>query len=800
MFVLQDVKYGIRTMVKQPAFSAVAVATLALGIGANTAIFSVVNALLLSPLPYPNPQQLVMVWEKRSREGVNDNPVSPRDFLDWRARNQVFESMAAEIDTTLDLSWNNEPERLEAGNVSPSFFDVLGMRPALGRTFLPEEEQAGRDHVVILSDSLWRRRFAADPSILGTPIQLSGVSYEVIGVLPPDFRFSHDQLQLWFPLNTSTRMMQTRVNHFLNVYARLKPGVTIEQARSEMDQLGEQMMQEFPGENNGHSAYVIPLHEQLVGGLRKSLMLLFGAVGLVLLIACANVANLMLVRAAVRHKEIAIRYALGARRSRIIRHFLTESMLLSAIGGGAGALLAMWGVEGLTLFVPKGLLSLSQSKLDLRTLGFTLAVSLVTGLLFGLASALTVSKPDLNKALKEGVRDSSVSRTRLRDVFIIAQIAIALVLLSGAGLLVRSFLKIESVQPGFNPENVLTAQVTLPSVRYREPKNAASFFEELLRRVSALPEVEAAGATMLLPLAGGDARTGIAIEGRDAEPGEPTRAHPRLVTPGYFEAMQMGLVNGRWINDRDNKDAPLVVMINQIAADRYWPRIDPVGKRLRLGGTDQWREIVGVVRNVKYWGLSNPVNPEMYLPYAQAPRWDMTLVARTRSNPEAIAGEMRDQLAQMDKDLPLSNVRTMEQIIDRSVESPRSYTILVSVFAGMALLLASVGVYGMMSYSVAQRTRELGVRIALGARPRDVQRLVLTYGATLTLIGIGLGFAGAMFLTRFVSSLLYQVEPRDPLTFGAVAFILGVVALVACELPARRATKVDPMVALRGIE
>jgi putative ABC transport system permease protein len=777
----------------------VAVLTLALGIGANTTIFSVVNALLLRPLPYTQPDRLVMVWEKRIREGVTNNVVSPADFIDWRQRNQVFESMAAQTEQSFDLSGIDEPIRLYAGVVSSEFFDVLGVQPQIGRAFLPEEEQAGRHLVAVLTHSLWQERFGADPGVVGRKIQLSGETYDIIGVLPPSFRFSNPDLEIWCPINFSRQSMQSRTNHTLFVYARMKPGLTVEEARASMDQLGEQMMAEHPQESNGHSAHVIGLHEQLTGDIRLQLFFLFAAVGMVLLIACANVANLLLVRAAGRQKEMAIRTALGAGRWRIARQLLTESMVLAVLGGISGVLISLWGVYLLQKFLPAGLLSLNEAKLDLWTLAFTMSVSLLTGFLFGLTAMIQSSRPNVNEILKAGGRGLVIQRSGLRNAIVVSEIALTLILLACTGLLVRSFLKMRSVKPGFNQDNVLTAKISLPGARYKDHKQVLVFYDELLKRVRELPGVETASAAALIPLGGGDSRMGFGIEGRDSNPDLPTRAHIRVAASDYFTAMQMRLVEGRWFTERDTLDSPTVVLINETAARRYWPGDDPVGKRVRFAQDPpgQWREVIGIVGDIRYWGLSKDVNPEMYFPHAQVPRWDMQLVARTTVEPSSLAAGIREQLRQMDKDVPLAEPRTMERVVDESVESPRSYMLLVMVFAVIAVLLSAVGVYGVISSSVAQRTNEIGIRVALGAQRRDVVRMVVLQGLKLTSVGVGIGLVGAWGLTRLISSFLYQVQPTDTLTFVVVAVLLVLVALFACQLPARRATKVDPVIALR---
>ncbi len=796
----QDVRFALRRLLKKPGFTAAAVITLALGIGANTAIFSVVSAVLLRPLPYPEPDRLVMVWEKRIREGVNDNAVSPADFRDWKARNQVFEKIAALNEITLDLSWENEPELIAAGQVSASFFDALGVKPMLGRGFSAEEEQAVRNRVVVMNHSLWQRRFGADRSVIGRMISLSGASFEVVGVLPPSFRFPNEELELWIPFDLSSQGMQSRLNHFLSVFARLKPGITLQQAQAEMERVGAQLIQEYPQENDNHTAFVIPLREQLVGDIRRPLLILFAAVGLVLAVACANVANLQLIRAAARRKEIAIRAALGAGRRRIARQLLTESMLLAVMGGAAGTMLALWGMGAIRALMPQGILHLTAAQLDLRVLGFTLVISLAAGALSGLGALLQASRLNLNDMLREGGRGAGGAHQRARSVVVVAEIALAIVLLIGAGLMIRSLWKLQLVTPGFDPQNALTAQISLPSARYREPQQIAIFFQQLIEKVRALPGVNAAGAISILPLSGGASRTSIAIEGRpemtDILPQARPRIHPRVVTPDYFQAMGIRLIGGRLLTTQDGSAAPLVALINQTAAQRYWPGQNPLGHRVQIGGGGQWREVVGIVGDVRHQGLDKDVNPEVYFSWAQSPQRNGTLVVQG-INVSSLAPAIRSQAQELDKQLPLSNIRTLEDIVERSIAAPRSYTLLLALFAGIALTLAAVGIYGVMAYSVAQRTHEIGVRVALGAQTSDALKLVLKQGMRLALIGALIGLIASWALTRMMKSLLYTVSATDPLTYILISLLLMLVALLACWIPARRATKVDPIVALR---
>ena len=798
--LLQDLRFGARMLFKNSGFTLIAVITLALGIGVNTAIFSVVSAVLLRPLPYPEPDKLVMLWEQRIREGVNNNAVAPADFRDWRARNQVFTNIAAMFVIPLNLSEGNEPERITAGQVSASFFEALGIKPMLGRGFLAEEEQAGRNRVVIMNHDLWQRRFGADRNIVGRRISLNGAPFEVVGVLPPSFRFPNEELALWLPLDANAQGMQTRLNHFLSVYARLKPGVTLSQARAEMERIGAQLRQEYPQENDNHTVFVVPLHEDLAGNLRRPLLILFAAVGLVLLIACANVANLQLIRAVARQKELAVRTALGAGRWRIARQLLTESALLTAPGAILGMLLAWWSVEWFTSLLPQGVLHVTGVRLDWRVYGFTGAISLLTAALSGLAALLQAFNVNLNHMLKEGGRGAGAMRQRARSAVVIVEVAMAIVLLIGAGLLIRSFWKLQSVSPGFAPENALTAQIVLPSARYREPEQRALFFQQLSEQARALPGVQAVGAISILPLGGGWSRTSIAIEGRaemtNLAPQARPRIHPRTVTPDYFQAMGIPLLNGRFPTWKDDSNAPLVALINQTAAQRYWPGQNPLGHRVQIGGGAPWREVIGIVGDVKEQGLDQEINPEVYFAWAQDPQRDGTLVMRGQ-NVVSLAPALRDQVLRLDKDLPLSNLRLLEEVVEVSIAAPRSYALLLALFAGIALTLAAIGIYGVMAYGVSQRAHELGVRLALGAQKRDVLLMTLRQGLRMTLLGVALGLGAAWGVTRLMKKMLFEVTATDPLTVVFVTVSLVGVALLACYIPARRATKVDPLTALR---
>jgi putative ABC transport system permease protein len=802
-------------LLKRPGFTIVAVITLALGIGANTAIFSVVNGVLLRALPYPEPQQLLMVWSNRpglqAQTDLTDSPVSAADFVDWRNQNQAFAQLAALHTRALNLTDRGEPELLGGIRASANLFSLLGVEARLGRTFLPEEDQPG-SRVVLISHGLWQRRFGADPKLVGQTLTLNDESHTVVGILPPDFQFPRRgelpagyqfprRVEVYLPLALTPDQAGNRGRHYLAVVGRLKPQVTIRQAQAEMDGLAQRLQQQYPQSNTGKGVRLAALHEQVVGKARPALLVLMGAVGFVLLIACANVANLMLARAGARRKEMAIRAALGAGRGRIIRQLLSESVLLAIVGGGLGWFLALWGVELLLAVGPSNLPRLEEVGLDHGVFIFTLLISLATGLLFGLAPALAASRLDLNEALKEGTRGSAVGGSHhLRRLLVVAEIALSLVLLIGAGLLVRSFSQLLSVDAGIDTRNVLTLDILLPRAKYAGPQQTA-FFEQVVERVRSLPGVESAGAVYPLPLSGGQEGAGFSIEGQPPPaPGELRTAGPRWVSPDYFKVMGISMLRGRAITAQDGGDAPRVVVINEAMKRRFWPNEDPLGKRisfLTTDGTPDWREIVGVVKNIRHTALDSEPQPEMYFPFSQFPLPFMTIVVRTASDPLSLVPAARNQVMAVDKDQPISNIHTMEELLAISVSQRRFNMLLLITFAVVALALASVGIYGVMSYTVAERTHEIGLRMALGAQRRDVIRLVISQGMMLAGIGVGIGLVCAFAMTRMMSSLLFGVGATDPLTYALIAALLSSVALLACYLPARRATKVDPMVALR---
>ena len=804
----QDLRYGIRMLAKSPGFTAVAVIALALGIGANTAIFSVVNAVLIRSLPFRNPEQLVMVWEKNRPRNRAQNVISAANYLDWRDQNTVFEQMSGVFDYRANLTGVDDPEELPTQVVEANFFDLLGVNASLGRTFVAEEGVAGHDNVVVLGQSLWKRRFGGDPAMIGKTIKLSGQDFTVIGIAPPDFQFliksgslTGKQAELWMPMTFSPNS-RVRRGRFMTAVARIKPGVTLAEAQTEMDGIAANLEKQYVDFNSGWGVNLVPLRTQLVGPIRPALLVLLGAVAFVLLIACANVANLLLARAATRQREIAIRTALGAGRWRVVRQLLTEATVLAALGGAFGLLLAMWGVDLLLALTPKDLLGLRDVGVDYRVLGFTFGVSVLTGVLFGLAPALEASRPNLNESLKEGGRGAVTGgrNHRLRDMFVVAEIALALVLLIGSGLMIRSFARLQSVDPGFDAKNLLTVRVLLPRLRYGEDPPCKAFFKQLTERVQALPGVRSAGTVSYLPITSGGAATIFDIEGRPPlPPGEELVGDVRVVDGGYFGTMGIPLLQGRTFNERELTDESHVVVINETMARDYFPGEDPIGKRVTISMKDENvpSEIIGVVRDARYIGLDTAVRPMTYWPYPELVYSGMTLVVRTEGEPLALAESVRREVLAIDKDQPVADVRTMESWVSDSVSRTRFSAMLLGIFAGVALLLAAVGIFGVMSYAVSERTHEIGVRMALGARTSDVLALVVRQGMVLALVGVGIGLGAAFGLTRVMVSLLFGISATDPITFAAIPVLLALVALLACYLPARRAARVDPMIALR---
>ncbi|HKY05902.1 MAG TPA: ABC transporter permease, partial [Blastocatellia bacterium] len=763
--LMQDVKYGARMLAKRPGFTAVALVTLALGIGANTAIFSVVNAVLLRPLPLKDPDRLVMVVETNLSKGWDQFSVSPLNFTDWRDQNQVFEQIVASRNWAFNLTGNGDPERVRGTRVSAGLLEMVGATPAQGRLFTAEEDQPGRGNVVLISHGLWQRRFGSNPDIIGQTLTLNSQSYTVIGIMPKDYSFP-GRSEIWAPMAFSQSEQASRGGHFISVFARLKDNVTIEQARTEMQSLAGRLEEQYPDTNKGWSANVISLMDQVVGDIRPALMVLLGAVAFVLLIACANVANLLLARSASRYKEIAIRTALGASRFQLVRQLLTESLLLSVLGGGLGLLLAFWGVDFLVSISPENIPRVREIGLDRQVFIFTALLSVLTGVFFGVVPAIQGSKPDLTEALKEGGRGSTGGRHRARSVLVVSEVALALVLLIGAGLMIKSFTRLQRIDPGFNPVNVMTMSVSLPSSKYREPHQQTGFYNQLIERVRSLPGVESAAASTSIPIGGSDYIYGFLIEGGTVSPQDAPSANYYSITPDYFKAMGIPLKRGRNFTDADLANTTLVAIINETFAKRYFPDEDPIGKRIHItNGPQAFREIVGIVGDVRHYSLDQESTAQMYEPYAQKPFTSMALAIRTTQDPTSLISAVRSQVLAVDRDQPVSNVKTLEQLVSESIAQPRLSMLLLTIFAVVAMVLAAVGLYGVMSYSVTQRTNEIGIRMALGARRTDVLRLVVGQGMMLAVIGVGIGLAASFVLTRFLATLLYTVSATDPLTF-----------------------------------
>ncbi len=810
--IIQDLKFAARTLLRRPGFAAVAVITMALGIGANTAIFSVVNGVLLKPLPYSNPDRL-MVLAETSKE-VPETAVSYPDYLDWRAQSTVFEDIAVRMPAGFVFTGDGEPERIIGRWVSASFFPTLGVQPQIGRAFTEQEESPSAERVVVLGYGLWQRRYGGDERVIGRSIRINAESWTVIGVMPADFDF-YGRVNLnnefLVPLGrlTDRDYMHDRNSHVAWVIGRLKPGVTIQLSRSEMASIAARLEERYPASNTGTGVSLRPLTDDYLGDAPRALLVISAAVFLVLLIACANVANLLLARAAGRQKEIAVRLALGASRARIVRQLLTESVLLAMAGGALGLLFAAWSFNSLLTLSADALPRGEEVALDSRVLMFTVMASLLTGVVFGLVPALQASRTDLQSALKEGGRQSSTgSSERLRGMFVIAEVALSFVLLVGAGLLLRSFRELLKVDLGFEPHNVLTVRLRLPDAKYRDSSQTMSFLRETLRRVSALPGVEHASLSTGFPF-GQASDNDYAIEGEpEPQPGDAPVAITHWVSADYYRGLGIALLAGRCFTEQDNETSPLVVLVDEELARRHFTGSslsDVIGKRLRLGGSRApWREIVGVVRHVKHQSLDEKPRPEIDRPYAQIDQKRlaeftrvMDLSVKTSSEPLSFVAAIKREVQSIDKDQPLANVRSLDDRMSYEVAPRKFNLLLVGTFALIALVLAAVGVYGLMSYTVTSRTQEIGIRMALGAQSRDVLRLVLWRGLALTLAGIGIGLAGALALTRLMTSLLFGVSATDPMTFMLISLLLTGVALAACFVPARRATKVDPMVALR---
>jgi putative ABC transport system permease protein len=808
--LFHDLRYAFRMLTKAPGFTAVAVLTLAFGIGANTAMFSVIDGVLMRPLPFPAPQQLYMLWERNLKMGYEQNAPAAGNFRDWRDRSTVFQNIAAfDASSTFDLASNGEPERVDGATVSPTLFEVLGVAPKLGRTFSLDETQIGHDKVVILSYGLWQRRFNADPSILGKPVTVDGKESIVVGIMPAGFQFPGNTgtilnvftappAQLWVPLALPEQQWSARSSHYLQVVARLKPAVTLAEARTQLDSIEQQLVAQYPHDYIGTDVKFISLGAQVVGTYRTSLLVLFGAVLAVLLICCANVANLYLAQATGREREIAVRFALGASRSRVVRQLITESLLLAIVGGGLGVVLATWGLHLLKLVLPANFPSVDAIRINVQVLCFTTFVAVATGLLFGVIPAFQASRTRVTVSLKDGERGAGTLRhNRLRGLLVASEVALAIVLLVGTGLLLHSFVRLQEVPTGFDPGHVLTMELSLPEVLYPEPQDAA-FFAQLLEKIRALPGVEFAGAIGHLPLSGGIESYYLQVLGRAPLPNELSNPDNHTVEAGYFESMKIPLLAGRYFDARDTASSPHAIIVNETTVHNLFPNENPLGKRLQLGFNSFSGEIVGVVADTKHLSLDSQPLEEVYVPYPQAPYWlTMALTIRTTSEPLSIAPSVRELIRGMDKDQPVSNIRTMDEVLSSSVAVPRFRTVLLALFGASALFLGALGIYGVMSYSISRRTREIGIRKALGAADPQVLRLVLAQGLRMTLIGAVIGLFGAFGLTRLLSSMLYEVRPTDPLTFATVILLLGAIALLATYIPARRALRVDPNIALR---
>ena len=801
----QDVRYGLRSLGKKPGFTFTAIVALALGIGANTAIFSVINGVLLRSLDYARPDRTVMVWERFAQNPDHQNVVSPANFLDWQKSIRSFEKIAAVWDLRQNLTGSGEPIEVHAQAVSAGFFPTLGVQPLIGRWFTDEEDRPGANLVAILSHKIWQERFGGNNAVLGQKATISGRLFTIIGVMPPGFHFLDDRVQVWRPiaLDPVQDYRQTS-GRFLKCVGRLAPGVTQEQAQSELNVTARQLEQQYPTYNTGWGVSLTPIREQIVGDVRPILLVLLAAVAFVLLIACANVANLLLARAASRGRELALRAALGATRNRLLRQLLTESVLLAVCGGIVGIALAYWGVELLKAFGPDNIPRLREISIDPRVLLFTVAISLLTGVAFGLVPALQASRADVNDALKEGARGTTGGRSTLRSVFVVAEVSLALVLLIGAGLMIRSFMRLHDVKTGFESNRVLTMRVQLPGAKYKDDQQRLAFFKQAQERIAALPGVKTVGSINFLPLSGMASNTAFNIVGRpEAPPGQAPGTEVRVIHGAYFGAMAIPLLKGRLFDERDGAESR-VTIINETMAKKYFPNEDPIGKQLAIswappepGKPQPLDEIIGVVGDTRETSLDHDPNPAIYWPLARESYQFMTFIIRSAIDPLQLVASVQREIREIDPDQPVADIRTLEQVVAKSIARPRFDMMLLGIFAAVALVLASVGLYGVMNYSATQRTQEIGIRMALGAKPADILRLVVGHGMKLTVAGIALGVIASLALTRVMTNLLFGVTATDLPTFLGVSALLTVVALLANYIPARRATRVNPVTALR---
>ena len=803
--LIQDLRFASRMWRKAPGFTSIAVLTLTLGIGANTAIFSVVYAILLKSLPYPRANRLVMVYENvRLPTYQNDrNEVSPGNLRDWTAQNAVFQNVAAYRNRSFNLTGTGEPLRVEGELVSANFLTTLEVEPALGRAFAPEEDRPGAPHVVLMSGGLWRSQFGSDPQILGKKLLLDGESYEVIGVMPSRFHFPDLDDQLWVPLAMTPAERENRGSHYLEVFARLKPGVTLMQAQAEISAIARRLTELYPASNTGQTVNIVPLQEDLAGPVRPTLLVLWGAVGLVLLIVCANVANLLLARASGRQREVAVRLALGASRPRLFRQLLTESTLLALFGCAFGLLLAHWGVNALKLLASSRLPRTEEFSLNASVFVFGIVIAIFVGLISGLAPALQAGREGVHETLKSGSRESAAgSRLGVRNLLVIVETALGVIVVIGAGLLLRSFLRIEQTPLGFQPQGVLSFRAIPRGQKYSQPSERSAFYHQAIERMETLRGVQSAAAVTFIPLTFSRGSKGFTIEGRPPiAPGQIPMAGYDVVTPGYFVTLRIPLREGREFSWSDTPETQPIIIINETMAKTFWPQEDPLGKRIRQGGPDDpWLTIAGVVGDIREFDPLTAPRPTMYFPITQFPDPGDILrdwVVRSVRDPLTVASSVRAAVWSLDKDLPVTRVRTMEEVWSVSIASQRLNLLLFVLFASLALILATVGIYGVMAYNVAERTREIGIRVALGARSNDVLKLVLAQGLRLAAHGLLLGVVAAFALTRLMASMIYGVSSTDAATFFTVALSLGAVALAACYIPARRALRVDPMVALR---